>query len=169
MAHAAAAMAGTETRPLLISALPKLPWPLLSRRSRALLMIGIMISPAFISDYIGYAVQRIFYTPDQIADRAAGSILGKIDIFRVACPEADAAAGYWTVYAAQNGWRMYPEAGPSCFKPDRSLLGVAGLKSFNVACPVMALSPSEQRHWVAYSSSRGWNDFPQAGAGCVDP
>ena len=52
---------------------------------------------------------------------------------------------------------------------DANLLGVGGLKLFNVACPVMALSPVEHGRWVAYSSSRGWNDYPQAGAGCVDP
>jgi hypothetical protein len=132
-------------------------------------MIGLMISPAFISDYIGYAVQRIFYTQEEMADRTAGFILRKIDVFRVACPESDASASYWAVYAAQNGWQMYPTAGPSCFKPDRNLLGVAGLKSFNVACPVIALSPTEQRRWAAYSSSHGWSDYSQAGAGCVDP
>src|SRR6516165_4427844 len=39
------------------------------RRARAFLMMGIMISPAFLADEIGYGVQRLFLTADQIAAR----------------------------------------------------------------------------------------------------
>ncbi len=48
-------------------AMPKFPWPRVSRRARALLMMGIMISPSFLADSIGYCVQRLFLTADQIA------------------------------------------------------------------------------------------------------
>ena len=96
----------------------------------------------------------------------------QISIFQVACPATDMPAAeqrLWAAEAAQHGWPLYPEAGTGCFKPGRNLLGVAGLKVFSVACPVMALSPTDQRRWVAYSANQGWAPYPQAGEGCVDP
>ena len=48
-------------------AMPKFRWPRLSPRARALLMMGIMISPSFLANSIGYCVQRLFLTADQIA------------------------------------------------------------------------------------------------------
>jgi hypothetical protein len=154
-------------------AMPKFRWPRLSQRTRAFLMIGIMVSPCFLSDAIGYCVQRFFYTADEIADRQARDrILANIRIFQVACPSTDMPAiehRLWAAEAAQHGWPLYPEAGRDCFKPGRNLLGVAGLKVFSVACPVMALSPTDQRRWVAYSANHGWAPYPQAGEGCVDP
>jgi hypothetical protein len=152
---------------------PKLRWPRLSRRGRALLMIGVMISPAFLADEIGYGVMRLFMTADQIAARAPDSgILARVRMFPVACMDANIPAGdraYWDASVAQHGWPRYPEAGPECFRPDRPLLGVVGLKAFNVACPTMVLSVADQRRWVAYAANRGWTDYPQAGEGCVDP
>jgi hypothetical protein len=153
--------------------MPKLRWPFLSPRGRALLVMAVMISPCFLCDAIGYCVQRFYYTADEIADRRAPDrILGQISIFQVACPSTDMPAiehRLWAVEAAQHGWPLYPEAGAGCFKPGRNLLGVAGLKVFNVACPVMALSLPDQRRWVAYSANHGWAPYPQAGEGCVDP
>jgi len=154
-------------------AMPKLRWPRLSQRTRALLMMGIMVSPCFLSDAIGYCVQRFFYTADEIADRQAPDrILANIRIFQVSCPATDIPAAeqpLWAAEAAQHGWAPYPEAGTGCFKPGRNLLGVAGLKVFSVACPVMAFSATDQRRWVAYSANHGWAPYPQAGEGCVDP
>src|SRR5207249_3003506 len=106
-------------------AMPKLRWP--SRRTRALLMMGIMVSPAFLSDAIGYCVQRFFYTADEIADRQApDTMLAQINIFHVACPDPGVPAAdqwRWPAYASQNGWPLYPDAGPGCFKPDKDLRG----------------------------------------------
>ncbi len=172
MAYASTVLPGSEIRiPRL--ARPKLRWPRLSQRGRALLMIGVMISPAFLADQIGYCVMRLFLTADQIAAQAPDdSIITRVRMFPVACMDANMAAEdrtYWTASAAQYGWPNYPEAGPGCFRPDRPLLGVVGLKAFNVACPTMVLSVADHRRWVAYAASHGWTDYPQAGAGCVDP
>jgi len=152
---------------------PKLRWPRLSQRGRALLMIGVMISPAFLADQIGYCVMRLFLTSDQIAARAPDeSIITRVRMFPVACMDANISAqdrAFWDASIAQHGWPRYPEAGPGCFRPDRPLLGVVGLKAFNVACPTMVLSVADQRRWIAYTASHGWTDYPQAGEGCVDP
>jgi hypothetical protein len=172
MAYASTVMAGpTICMPPM--SMPKFQWPRLSQRARAPLMMGIMISPCFLSDAIGYCVQRFYYTADEIADRRAPDrILTNIRIFQVACPATDMPAieqRLWAAEAAQHDWPLYPEAGTGCFKPGRNLLGVAGLKVFSVACPVMALSPADQRRWVAYAADHKWDAYPQAGEGCVDP
>jgi hypothetical protein len=152
---------------------PKLRWPRMSQRGRALLMIGVMISPAFLADQFGYCVMRLFLTVDQIAARAPdASILAQVRMFPVACMDADISAAdraFWSASAAQHGWPSYPEAGPGCFKPDRALIGLVGLKTFNVACPTMVLSVADQQRWAAYAAGHGWTDYPQAGEGCVDP
>jgi hypothetical protein len=75
----------------------------------------------------------------------------------------------WADAAARNGWQGYPQAGERCFRPDKNLFGIAGLTSFNVACPPLALSVADQRRWVAFTANHGWAAYPQAGAGCVDP
>ena len=172
MAYASTAVTNPTIR-MPSMAMPKLRWPLLSPRGRALLMMGILISPCFLSDAIGYCIQRFYYTADEIADRQAPDrILANIRIFQVACPATDMPAieqRLWAAEAAQHGWAPYPEAGTGCFKPGRNLLGVAGLKVFSIACPEMALSPTDQRRWVAYSANQGWAPYPQAGEGCVDP
>src|SRR4051794_30720499 len=89
-------------------AMPRLQWPHLSQRARALLMMGIMISPCFLSDAIGYCVQRFFYTADEIAmRRAPDEILTQVNIFHVACPDTGVSAeerGRWATYAVQHGW-----------------------------------------------------------------
>jgi hypothetical protein len=154
--------------------MPKLRWPRLSRRDRALMMICVMISPSFLADPIGYGVKRLFLTADQIVEKQMPdeTILQRVNIFHVACTEADMPAAdqrHWAETAARQGWPRYPEAGPGCFKPERALFGVVGLKAFNVACPAMVFSVPDQRRWVAYTANRGWTDYPQAGAGCVDP
>jgi hypothetical protein len=136
-------------------------------------MMAIMTSPCFLSDAIGYCVQRSFYSADEIAERQApDSMLAYVNIFHVACPDQRATAaeqGRWPAFAAQHGWPSYPPAGAGCFKPDRDLRGVIGLKAFNVACPATTLSPSLQRQWVAYAAKHDWAAYPQAGEGCVDP
>ena len=156
MAHANTVLANPDIR-MPLAAMPSFRLPLLSPRHRAILMMGIMISPCFLSDAIGYCVQRFYYTADEIADRRAPDrIRANISIFQVACPATDMPAieqRLWAAEAAQHGWAPYPEAGTGCFKPGRNLLGVVGLKVFSVACPVMALSPTDQRRWVAYSAN----------------
>ena len=73
-------------------------------------MMAIMISPCFLSDAIGYCVERFFYTADEIADRRApDAILANIRIFHVACPDTNASAaeqGRWAAYATQHGWPL---------------------------------------------------------------
>jgi hypothetical protein len=154
-------------------ALPKFRWLRLSSRARALLMMGIMISPCFLADTIGYCVQRLFYTANQIAERAApDTMLSQIHKFDVACPAVDVSVSEqenWAGYAVQQGWPMYPQAGVRCFTPDRNLRGVVVLKVFSVACPTAVLSALDQRRWVAYAADHGWDPYPQAGVGCVDP
>src|SRR5689334_23303907 len=140
MAYASTALPSPEIR-IPRFARPKLRWPRLSQRGRALLMIGIMISPAFLADQMGYCVMRLFLTADQIAERTPDeSIITRVRMFPVACIDANTSAqdrAHWAASAEQHGWPSYPEAGPGCFKPDRALLGVVGLKAFNVACPTM--------------------------------
>jgi hypothetical protein len=155
-------------------AMPKFRWPRLSERARALAMIGVMISPAFLADEIGYGVQRLFLTADQIAakQRPADTMPTQVYVFHVACSDADVSPAQqerWAAFAAHHGWPRYPEAGAGCFKPHRALFGVVGLKSFNVACPTSVLSVADQRRWVAYAANHGWDEYPQAGMGCVDP
>ncbi|HUN40954.1 MAG TPA: hypothetical protein VMU81_11725 [Acetobacteraceae bacterium] len=132
-----------------------------------------MISPCFLSDAIGYCVQRLFLTADQIAARESPDvILAHIAKFDVACPGQQMPAdeqGRWVEYAAQQGWSFYPQAGPGCFKPDRNLRGVVALKVFSIACPTTVLSALDDRRWIAYAADHGWDAYPQAGAGCVDP
>src|SRR5690242_20573 len=84
-------------------AMPKFRWPHVSQRTRALLMMGIMVSPAFLADEIGYGVQRLFMTADQIAARQPSDDRMPIDVFvaHVACTEADAPA------AQQEHWAEY--------------------------------------------------------------
>lgn len=173
MAYANAVFAGLEIR-LPHVAMPKFGRPRLSQRARALLMMGVMVSPVFLADQIGYCVQRLFMTADQIAVREApdSTMLSRITIFHVACVNADAPAAErarWAQYSAQRGWPLYPQAGPACFQPDRPLYGLAGLTAFNVACPSMVLSAADQRRWVAFAANHGWTEYAQAGTGCVDP
>jgi hypothetical protein len=154
--------------------LPKLRRPRLSPGARAVLMMGLMISPAFTSDYIGYGVQRLFYTSGQIAEMRAPDdrILTRMTLFHVACADPATSAAdqqQWADFAARNGWPGYPQAGEKCFKPDRMLLGVVGLKTFNVACPTAVLSVADRQRWTAYAAQHGWGPYPQAGADCVDP
>ena len=155
-------------------AFPKPRWPRLSPRYRAFLMMSLMISPAFVSDYIGYGVKRLSYTAAQIAEmRPPGdTLLAHIQIFPVACADPatpGAEQRWWLAYAAQHGWPMYPEAGEACFRPDRGLLGVVGLKTFSVACPTMVLTVADRLRWTDYAAAHGWAAYPQAGADCVDP
>jgi hypothetical protein len=173
MAYANAALASLDIRMPHV-AMPKLQWPRISRRARAFLMMGVMVSPAFLADNIGYGVERLFLTADQIAVRQVpdNTILSRVRIFHVACANTDTPAAEqerWAELAAQRGWRRYPEAGTSCFKPDRALYGIVGLKAFSVACPAMVLSVADQRRWVAFAANHGWTEYPQAGMGCVDP
>lgn len=154
--------------------LPRLRWPRLSPGVRALLMMGLMISPAFISDYIGYGVQRLFYTEGQIAEMRApdDAMLAHVEIFHVACADPTASAAdrqYWADFAARNGWPGYPQAGKTCFRPDRMLPAVIGLKTFNVACPTLVLSVADRQRWMTYAGKHGWGPYQQAGADCVDP
>lgn len=173
MAYAGTASAGPTIRAPQM-ALPKLRRPNLSLRARALLMMGVMISPAFISDDIGYCVERLFMTADQIdvQNVSDDKMPAQIYVFHVACPAEDLPAAeqrVWADFAARKGWPHYPQAGPSCFKPDHALYGVVGLKAFNVACPELALTVADQRRWVAYAANHGWTEYSQAGVGCVDP
>lgn len=171
------AYAGTaSTRPHALPhvPVPKFGWPGLSRRARALLMIGLMISPAFLADDIGYCVQRLFMTADQIAAQQApdNAMPANLYVFHVACTDTDATTVQqerWAEFAANHGWPRYPQAGPGCFKPEHALYGVVGLKAFNVACPTALLSVADQRRWVAYAANHGWTAYAQAGVGCVDP
>jgi len=172
MAFASTAIASPNIRvPHL--ALPNLRWLRLSRRTRALLMMGLMISPCFLSDAIGYCVQRLFLTADQIAARQSpDAMLAQIARFDVACPGKGMSAdeqGRWAADAAQQGWPFYSQAGPGCFRPDRNLRGVIALKVFSVACPATALSALDRRRWLAYAADHNWDPYPQAGTDCVDP
>ncbi len=153
---------------------PRLRRPLLSGRARALLMMGLMISPAFLSDYIGYGIKRLTYTAAQIAEmrKPDDTMLSRVTMFPVACADPATPAAQrraWVAVAAGDGWPRYPEAGETCFRLNRSLLGIAGLKTFTVACPTAALSVADRRHWMTYAADRGWTAYPQAGADCVDP
>jgi hypothetical protein len=173
MAYASMALADANVRFPHVR-MPNFRWPRLSRRARALLMMGIMISPAFLADDIGYCVQRLFLTADQIAVRQVPdrTMLSRVNIFHVACIDENVPAAereHLAGFAAQQGWPRYPEAGPGCFNPNRNMLGIVGLKSFNVACPTIVLSVADQRRWVAFAENHGWTSYPQAGEGCVDP
>ena len=154
--------------------MPKLRWPHPSPRTRALAMIAIMISPCFLADSIGYGVQRLFLTPDQIAAKQVpdNMMLAQLRSFHVACPDRSMTAadqGRWAAFAANHRWPRYREAGPGCVTPDRNLFGILGLKAFNVACPTMVLSVADHRRWVAFAANHDWAPFPQAGTDCVDP
>ncbi len=173
MAYASMALAGADVRFPQVR-MPKFRWPRLSPRARAFLMMGIMVSPAFLADEIGYCVQRLFLTADQIAVKQVPdqTMLARVSIFHVACTDREIPAAEqarWAEFAVQHGWPRYPEAGPGCFKPDRNLYGIVGLKAFNVACPAMLLSMADQRRWVAFAANHEWTAYPQAGEGCVDP
>jgi len=149
MAHANSIFAGLDIR-LPYFAMPKLRRPRLSQRARALLMMGLMVSPVFLTDEIGYGVQRLFMTADQIAVRQApdSTMLSRVTIFHVACVNANAPASErarWAKYSAQRGWPLYPQAGVDCFQPDQNLYGIAGLTAFNVACPSTVLSVADHR------------------------
>jgi hypothetical protein len=173
MAYASTASASPDIR-MPPMAMPKFRWPRLSPRARALLMIGVMISPAFLADDMGYAVQRLFLTADQIAARQApdDTMPTQVYVFHVACIDTDVPAVQqerWAEFAANHGWPRYSQAGAGCFKPHRALYGIVGLKAFNVACPTMLLSVADQRRWVAYAANHGWTEYAQAGVGCVDP
>jgi hypothetical protein len=150
--------------------LPKVKWPRMPPGVRALLMMGLLISPAFLSDAIGYGVMRLFHTSGQIAGMrpADASMLARVNIFHVACGDTSERRK-WTEYATGNGWPMYPEAGETCFRPDKVLLGVVGLKTFNVACPTLVLTVADRRRWLDYAAAHGWDAYPQAGADCIDP
>lgn len=182
MAHASTAAAGLTIRtPHIIRvphvirmphvAVPKWRWP--SPRTRALRMLALMFSPAVLSDAIGYCVQRIFYTANQLEERQpTDALLSKIRMFDVACPASHASPqerGQWASYGVEQGWPLYPPAGPGCFRPTRNLRGIAPLAVFTVACPQTLLSAVEHRRWSAYAADHKWGAYPQAGAGCVDP
>ena len=173
MAYASTVLAGPNVGIPHVS-LPKLRWPRLSQRARALMVMGTIISPAFLADPIGYCVERLFLTADQIAVKQVpdDTVLKQVRIFHVACADTDMPAAnrsHWAAFAAQHGWPRYPEAGAACYKPDRALFGIVGLKVFSVACPAMVLAVADQRQWAAFAANHGWTDYPQAGLGCVDP
>jgi hypothetical protein len=172
MAYASAIMTSSAIRMPAV-AMPKLRSLRLSPRTRALLMMGLMISPCFLADDIGYGVQRLFMTSDQIAEmQAPDSMLTRMNVVQVACPAKDLPAAdqdRWAAEASLNGWPQYPQAGPGCFNPDRNLFGIVGLKVFGVACPKEVLSLADQRRWVAFAANHEWAPYPQAGDGCVDP
>jgi hypothetical protein len=154
--------------------LPKPRWPRPGPRTRAFLMMGLMISPAFVSDYIGYGVERLFYTAAQIAEMRAPDdpMLKHMTVFQVACADPSAPVAEqrsWSAVAAERGWPVYPEAGNGCFRPDRALLGVVGLKTFNVACPTLLLTVADRQRWMQFAADHGWGPYPQAGTDCVDP
>lgn len=154
--------------------MPKLRWPRFSPGARAILMMALMISPAFVSDYIGYGIERLFYTAGQIAEMRAPDdpMLKHVEIFQVACTDPGSPAAdqqQWADVAARSGWPKYPQAGETCFRPDRGLLGVVGLKTFNVACPSAIVTVADRERWMTYAARRGWGPYPQAGADCVDP
>jgi hypothetical protein len=136
-------------------------------------MMAIMVSPTFLADDIGYCIQRLFKTADQITEmQAPDPMLTRASIFQVACPATDAPTAErerWAANASLNGWPQYPQAGEGCFKPAQNLFGIVGLKVFGVACPRTVLSVADQRRWVAYTANQGWTAYPQAGEGCVDP
>jgi hypothetical protein len=173
MAYAGTASAGPDIRIPRV-AMPRFRRPRLPRRARAFLMIGVMISPSFLADDIGYGVKRLFMTADQIAAKQTpeDKMPAQISVFHVACIDTDAPHAQQersVDLVRQNGWPRYPEAGAACFRPDRALFGIVGLKTFNVACPTMVLTVADQRRWNDYAAKHGWTDYPQAGAGCVDP
>jgi len=172
MAYASTAAASQLKMPHV--AVPRIRWPYLSQRSRALLMMAVLISPAFLADDIGYCIQRLFMTADQIAAQQVpdGTMPTELYVFHVACADTSASSAQqerWAEFASNHGWPRYSQAGPGCFKPERALYGVVGLKAFNVACPTMVLSVADQRRWVAYAANHGWTEYAQAGVGCVDP
>src|SRR5258708_9745076 len=144
--------------------LPKLRRPHVSARARAVLVMGLMISPAYLADYIGYGIKRLSYTAGQITamQKPDDTILAHVQIFHVACAEP-AERQRWTDTATLNGWPMYPQARETCFPPDRVLLGVAGLKTFNVACPTLALTVADRGRWKTFAENHGWAAYPQAG------
>src|ERR1700727_3449064 len=111
MAYASAITASSAIRMPSV-AMPNLRRLRLSKRTRALLMMAIMISPTFLADDIGYGVQRLFKTADQIAEmRAPDSILTRARIFQVACPVAGmptAEQERWTAEAALKDRAQYP-------------------------------------------------------------
>jgi hypothetical protein len=155
-------------------AMPKLRWPCPSPRIRALAMIALMISPCFLADSIGYGVQRLFLTAEQIAAKQVpdNMMLAQLRTFHVACPDpamTSSERGRWAAFAANHRWPRYPEAGPGCVNPDRNLFGIVGLKGFSVACPTSVLSVADHRRWVAFAANHDWAPFPQAGLDCVDP
>lgn len=172
MAYATAMMASQNIRVPSV-AMPNLRWLRWSPRTRAILMMALMISPTFLADDIGYCVERLFMTADQINEKQApDSMLTHTRIFHVACPAPEMTAAerqQWATDAAFNGWPEYPQAGPGCFNPDRNLFGIVGLMSFNVACPKAVLSLADKRRWVAFTANHGWTDYARAGEGCVDP
>ena len=137
--------------------LPKLRWPRLSPGARAILMMGLMISPAFVSDYIGYGVERLFYTPGQIAEMRApdDAMLTHVEHFSCCLCRSGSIrrriSDNGPISPTRNGWPRYPQAGETCFRPDRVLLGVVGLKTFNVACPTMVLSVADRQRWMTIS------------------
>jgi hypothetical protein len=173
MAYASEVLAGRTIR-LPYVPMPKPRWPRLSPRARAILMMGILISPTFLSDYIGYGIKRLSYTAEQVAQRSLpdDTMLSRVSIFHVACTDPatpPAEQRWWLSHAAQNGWPMYPQAGETCFRPDRGLFGVVGLKTFSVACPTLLLSVADRGRWMHYAADHGWAAYPQAGTDCVDP
>jgi hypothetical protein len=173
MAYAHRILASPDIR-LPSVTIPKFRWPRPTPRARAFLMMALMISPAFVSDYIGYGVQRLFYTAAQIQEMRAPDdpMMKQIGIFHVACADPSAPSAErrsWSAVAAERGWPDYPEAGVGCFRPDRVLLGVVGLKTFNVACPTLLLSVADRHRWMQFAADHGWGPYPQAGADCVDP
>ena len=103
MSHASTVLARTDIRMPSV-AIPSFRLPRLSRKARALLMMGIMVSPCFLSDAIGYCVQRFFYTADEMADRQAPDrILANIRIFQVSCPATDMPAAEYPTVGSRSG------------------------------------------------------------------
>src|SRR5579872_740432 len=122
MAYASAMMASRAIRVPSVP-MPSLRWLRWSPRARALFMMALMISPTFLADDIGYGVERLFMTADQISEKQApDSMMTRARVFHVACPASEISAAErqrWATDAAFNGWPEYPQAGPGCFKPDR--------------------------------------------------
>ena len=168
MAYASAIMASPAIR-LPSVAMPNLRRLRLSRRARALLMMAILCSPTFLADDIGYGVERLFKTADQIAESghptrcSRALVSSRSPVPRRTCRWRSRQR--WTAEAALDGWPQYPEAGTGCFKPERNLYGIVGLKVFGVACPTAILSVADQRRWVAYAANHDWAALPASRRG----
>ena len=149
--------------------LPKLRWPRLSPGARAILMMGLMISPAFVSDYIGYGVSGCFTRPGRSPkcgspdDRDACRTL---ELFHVACAirqHPRRISGNGLISRPGTVGPVIPQAVATCFQAGPGIARRRRTEDLQCRLSHAVLSVADRRRWMDIAAGHGWGHTRRPG------